>query len=206
MSAFITWPGQSERESRRVVKSLIAVAAFFGLSAAAVFADEPAKITKPDASHPIKAKLSENWKIQIVPGPAIGPSHVPLAELAARKGANAETSKDTKDVKPKKPAPADEPNPNPQVVTADATADASRTVNPAAYIEVYNSIPFSRAEYRANPGYRHQATMELLFGQMRSEVVVQFAGPLTQSTINNITPLGLYYDSRNLPARGMWRP
>ena len=203
MSAFLTGPGQSVRESFCVVKSLSAIAAVCVFSASAAFADEPAKMTATEPSHSINAKSSENWTIEIVPGPAIGPSLVAPVELTARKKANAEP-KDAKETKPQKPAPADEPNP--QVVTADATADAPRTVNPADYFEVYNSIPFSRTEYRANPNYRHEATMEILFGQMRSKVIVQFAGPLTQSTINNITPLGLYYDSRNLPARGMWRP
>lgn len=38
------------------------------------------------------------------------------------------------------------------------------------YREIYNAIPFSRAEYDANPSYRHQATMELLMGQLRPGV------------------------------------
>jgi hypothetical protein len=47
--------------------------------------------------------------------------------------------------------------------------------NPAAmagmYTQVYNQIPFSRAEYAANPSYRHDATMEFLFGKMRPTVI-----------------------------------
>jgi hypothetical protein len=39
------------------------------------------------------------------------------------------------------------------------------------YQSIYDSIPFSRAEYEANPSYRHDATMELLFGQMRPTVI-----------------------------------
>lgn len=39
------------------------------------------------------------------------------------------------------------------------------------YRDVYDSIPFSRAEYEANPSYRHDATMEFLFGQMRPTVI-----------------------------------
>lgn len=35
------------------------------------------------------------------------------------------------------------------------------------YLQIYNSIPFNRAEYVANPAYRHDATMELLTGQPR---------------------------------------
>ncbi len=35
------------------------------------------------------------------------------------------------------------------------------------YQEALNSIPFSRAEYEANPAYRHEAAMELMFGTLR---------------------------------------
>ncbi len=39
------------------------------------------------------------------------------------------------------------------------------------YQTVYDAIPFSRAEYDANPSYRHDATMEFLFGRMRPTVI-----------------------------------
>lgn len=45
-----------------------------------------------------------------------------------------------------------------------------RHVDPDAYFDVYRSIPFVRSEYEANPSYRHEATMEILFGQMRPSV------------------------------------
>lgn len=35
------------------------------------------------------------------------------------------------------------------------------------YSELYRSIPYRRAEYLANPSYRHDTAVELLFGQMR---------------------------------------
>lgn len=41
----------------------------------------------------------------------------------------------------------------------------------ADYRRVYASIPFSRTEYDANPGYRHEATMELLLGELRPRIV-----------------------------------
>ena len=41
----------------------------------------------------------------------------------------------------------------------------------AHYREVYASIPFSRVEYNANPSYRHDATMEFLFNQLRPTVI-----------------------------------
>ena len=39
------------------------------------------------------------------------------------------------------------------------------------YSEIYNSIPFNRAEYHANPSYRHDTAVEFLFGKMRPTVV-----------------------------------
>ena len=38
------------------------------------------------------------------------------------------------------------------------------------YAEAYAQIPFSRTEYEANPSYRHDAAMELMFGMMRPTV------------------------------------
>lgn len=56
------------------------------------------------------------------------------------------------------------------IIPAKVAADAPRT-NGKTYREVYDSIPFSYTEYLANPGYRHEATMEVLFGQMRPTTV-----------------------------------
>lgn len=44
-------------------------------------------------------------------------------------------------------------------------------IDPAAYWAIYRTIPFIRTEYLANPSYRHETTMELLFGQLRPTVV-----------------------------------
>ncbi len=49
--------------------------------------------------------------------------------------------------------------------------ESKRSISPAQYQAVYNSIPFSRAEYLANPSYRHEATMEMLFGELRPTVI-----------------------------------
>lgn len=50
-----------------------------------------------------------------------------------------------------------------------------------SYREIYNSIPFSRAEYDANPGYRHQATMEIMLGQLYPIIVAPPALPRQES-------------------------
>jgi hypothetical protein len=35
------------------------------------------------------------------------------------------------------------------------------------------SIPFNREEYEANPSYRHDAALEMMFGAMRPTMVVK---------------------------------
>lgn len=49
-------------------------------------------------------------------------------------------------------------------------------IHPGDYSYVYNSIPFLRSEYIANPSYRHEATMEILFGKLRPTVVHKHPG------------------------------
>lgn len=48
-----------------------------------------------------------------------------------------------------------------------ALANASR------YKQIYDSIPFNRTEYNANPSYRHDAAMEILTGNSRHLTVVR---------------------------------
>ena len=52
----------------------------------------------------------------------------------------------------------------------------------SAYRRIYDSIPFNRAEYNANPSYRHDSTMELLTGNPRHQTI------LTHSTIPGRQP------------------
>lgn len=46
-----------------------------------------------------------------------------------------------------------------------------------SYVEAYASVPFSRTEYDANPGYRHLAALELMFGVQRPMTTVQHYTP-----------------------------
>ena len=55
------------------------------------------------------------------------------------------------------------------------------------YWEVYSSIPFLRSEYQANPTYRHDATMELLFGKMRPMTIVRYPMSRQPSNGGNLT-------------------
>ena len=73
------------------------------------------------------------------------------------------TGEQPPEIAPATPAPAEEP---PQISEGtDPLALAAR------YAAVYNSIPYSRALYEASPLYRHDATMELLLGELRPTVI-----------------------------------
>jgi hypothetical protein len=69
------------------------------------------------------------------------------------------------------PAPADAGGVRPPV------SAASGLVPRMTYVEAYAQIPFSRSEYEANPNYRHDAAMELMFGAMRPTVVSRLNMP-----------------------------
>jgi hypothetical protein len=100
------------------------------------------------------------WTIQIVPrqvGPAIalgsaiqnGPTITPMRKPVAPTDERAAAA-------PAPPKPGIEPN---------AAGSAAVRIDSTLYETIYASIPFNRAEYFANPGYRHDATMSLLLGQ-----------------------------------------
>jgi len=86
------------------------------------------------------------------------------------------------------PAPTPQPNPVPPSPTpATVAADdlpvivprlcdmpTEKPVLPAQvqqYREIYAAIPYNHVEYLANPSYRHDATMEFVFNQMRPTVI-----------------------------------
>lgn len=49
------------------------------------------------------------------------------------------------------------------------------------YQRVFRGIPFSRIQYRINPGYRHDSTMEILTGNPRTQTIVQPRPPVTSA-------------------------
>ena len=69
--------------------------------------------------------------------------------------------------RPDPPAFSDPPEPGSSAVEARPSAAFTREQYDAAY----NAVRFNPAEYRANPSYRHEAAMEILFGQLRPTVV-----------------------------------
>lgn len=96
--------------------------------------------------------------------------------------------------------PADQPAPvetapaNPSASTPLPTVVPAPAVDPAAYWCVYRTIPFLRTEYLANPSYRHEATMEFLFGQLRPTVIHrnQAAGPVVPPVRPAVVPPWTY--------------
>ena len=66
-----------------------------------------------------------------------------------------------------------------------------QSVHIPSYAAVRGTIPFSRSEWEADPTYRHNATMELMLGQLRDMVVYRYppmGGPMAPGsgvTINN---------------------
>lgn len=87
------------------------------------------------------------------------------------------------DAPPPLPAPAVTGKSAPVPSDDDGIADADEPVLllPViyrTYRDAYRAIPFSRAEYLANPSYRHDAAMELLFGKMRPTVIHRHMTPL----------------------------
>jgi hypothetical protein len=87
------------------------------------------------------------------------------------------------------PQPNEPPPELPVITTNHApkeTVEFGITIRPRAvkkfsidgrtYEDMYNSIPYRESEYVANPSYRHDAAMELLFGQMRPTQVIRQGG------------------------------
>jgi len=61
--------------------------------------------------------------------------------------------------------------------TANCDGCGTLRVNSADYVRIYKSIPFNRAEYNANPTYRHDSTMEILTGNARHQTIVRHGTP-----------------------------
>lgn len=82
----------------------------------------------------------------------------------------------------------------PSRVNPGGRSDNERSAHPMAsvssagftreeYHRVFRGIPFSRTQYRINPGYRHDSTMEILTGNPRTQTIVQPRAPVTSARI-----------------------
>jgi len=71
--------------------------------------------------------------------------------------------------------------PTPTAPAEGAAPDSAASGIPVApkmtYAQAYAQVPFSRSEYEANPGYRHDAALELMFGVLRPITVVRQTTP-----------------------------
>ena len=103
-------------------------------------------------------KDGKPWTIRIVPaGTADDSNATPIPPPPAAGAARQQTVSDPDD------------NHGVLIIPDQSTPN----INGMTYRQVYDSIPFNRAEYLANPGYRHEATMEILFGQLRPTTIVK---------------------------------
>jgi hypothetical protein len=114
-----------------------------------------------------------DWKIEIVPGVSSAPIESAKEDeiLPAAQASVAATQ--PADVGLAPPADSVESAPEPEPGNPDVPFG---NLSSMSYLDVYRSIPFIRAEYDANPSYRHDATMEILFGQLRPTVVHKYSG------------------------------
>ncbi len=124
-----------------------------------VASDEEKPPTKPEsASESASRRAREEWQKQLT---------------AARQKDKAAPAKNAKQRK-KKPAPSNRRSTDNRQSSTAKPSPALPNIIPSAvrlprYSDVYRTIPFSRAEYDADPAYRHNATMELLLNQLRPE-------------------------------------
>jgi hypothetical protein len=62
------------------------------------------------------------------------------------------------------------PQPGPEL---PASAASGALTPRMTYAQALAAVPFNREEYEANPSYRHDAAMEMMFGQLRPTMVVR---------------------------------
>lgn len=102
---------------------------------------------------PATARISDaDWKVEIIPAASESPIR------AAVSGDSVGLAN----------VPSDE---------SPVPAASGPTYPRMTYAEAYNSISFSRAEYEANPSYRHEAAMELMLGAPRPTTYVRQTAP-----------------------------
>lgn len=151
------------------------------------------------------------WTIQIRPGNRGNRSTAPAESLQKRNVTPASYQEPKPEVVPvpesapaKSETPAELPKSNGPALTPAAGPNPATHIDPAprsvdlvpnvmprtmSYEEAYAAVPFSRTEYEANPTYRHQAALELMFHTLRPTTMVQ-----------NFTPRAFRYpDSYQIP-------
>ena len=165
VTGIVVTPANASGESRQAENLPLIVPAPTSERRAAESSTEPAASaeekppTQPaSASESASSRAREEWQKQLA---------------AARQQNTATPSKNAKQRK-KKPASRNRRSADSRQPSATQSPTALPVVVPSAvrlprYSDIYRTIPFSRAEYDFDPGYRHNATMELLLNQLRPE-------------------------------------
>jgi len=125
-----------------------------------------------DAGHKVAPQVHRfgDTVIVVQPGPAAAP--VLTTKPAAPARTPVQFAKFTTDVGQPPGLPFDGDTPKVTEHADDPSPPAMNGLDMAKrYREIYNAIPFDRSEYEANPSYRHEAAMEILFGKMRPTVI-----------------------------------
>lgn len=102
----------------------------------------------------------KSWVVTVTPRLAQAPAPVPVDD-----GADAPAPPAPGFVPPSVPQPPAGPVIRPNEKNYPVAIDGM------TYQQAYASIPYRRHEYLANPSYRHEAAMELLFGKMRPTTI-----------------------------------
>lgn len=155
----------------------------------------PIGLAQADEPAPQSSPSNNEWTIVIQPGPIAQVSssvtELPIPPLPAQavgdqlasasQFAPALLANQTNDA-PATPEAVEEE----EVVMSPP--DESRAGQRMSYREAYDAIPFSRSEYNANPSYRHEAAMELMFGQLRPMTTVKYVPVSAPPQMSYVTP------------------
>lgn len=150
-------------------------------------------IAQNEPAQPVADSASEKWNVEITPRYVI---------------AQNETEQPAAATVPEPPPAATDANAEYEGVAINPAPVSTREFNAKSYVDVYNSIPFSRSEYDYNPGYRHEATMELLLGQVKTRTIIERAAPAQQTWYRPAmytTPYRTFYGRYGVNFNLWWR-
>jgi hypothetical protein len=119
---------------------------------------------------------ADNWNIRIIPATKmLVPPPPPMIDQAAGVGPTSQATTS-------QGAPRDN---GPRIVPGPTNF---RNHGRAPYYQIYRTIPFSRAEYMANPSYRNDLTMGLIFNQLPYTTVFKQMGPPSMNGYGPMSP------------------
>lgn len=134
-------------------------------------------------------------------GIIIAPRNAParFEQFASLQQEDAPADGDLPLIVPRGSAAADEDAAEP---AEDAAGTNEAQSKAASYRELFESIPFSRAEFAANPSYRHDAVMELLTGNARPprlQIIQSAPAPPVPHYLPNLPVMRHYFDMSRGP-------